>query len=305
MAQYVVMNGDDDGSNSLRAGLSDPSVTEIIFDPSITLVTLTNDELFIDRSLTITGSGMGGVEITRNSTNTFRIFHVTNGVTIAINGLTISGGDGNMDDGAGILVEDSSNLSLDHCIITNIANGGGVMLTSTSTLTVSYCIISSNTAIYGGGIYCDVNCIYTIRNSLFYNNTLFFYGGGLYLILNNGSIYNSTFTENNSNYGGGLYVSANVSILNATIAYNTASLYGGGIYQDSGTCTVGNCIVANNNTINLNFHDVFGDFNSLGYNLIGNTTGSTGFDSPDDLVNVDPMLGTLGFYGGPTQTIPL
>ena len=43
---------------------------------------------------------------------------------------------------------------------------------------------------------------------------------------------------------------------------------------------------------------------SLGYNLIGSTSGSSGWVSTD-LQNLNPLLAVLGNYGGPTQTMAL
>jgi hypothetical protein len=50
--------------------------------------------------------------------------------------------------------------------------------------------------------------------------------------------------------------------------------------------------------------DLFGRLSSSGYNLIGDTTGGSGFVSTD-LLNVDPRLGPLHDNGGPTQTMAL
>ena len=53
--------------------------------------------------------------------------------------------------------------------------------------------------------------------------------------------------------------------------------------------------------------DVAGEVNSLGGNLIGNATGSTGFIPGEDLIGtsaapINPLLGPLANNGGPTQT---
>jgi hypothetical protein len=70
-------------------------------------------------------------------------------------------------------------------------------------------------------------------------------------------------------------------------------------------------ITAANNLLAANFastgtstfaSDVSGVLRSLGYNLIGNSQGGSGF-SPTDLLNVDPLLGQLQDNGGPTQTM--
>lgn len=42
-----------------------------------------------------------------------------------------------------------------------------------------------------------------------------------------------------------------------------------------------------------------------GNNLIGNTGATSGFTQSSDLLNVDPLLSSLGYYGGPTETMTL
>jgi hypothetical protein len=43
----------------------------------------------------------------------------------------------------------------------------------------------------------------------------------------------------------------------------------------------------------------------LGYNLIGQSAGSTGLSQSSDILNVNPLLSQLGYHGGTTQTITL
>jgi hypothetical protein len=86
---------------------------------------------------------------------------------------------------------------------------------------------------------------------------------------------------------------------------------GGGIDDDSGmpgTLGIGNSIVAGNTapaSVDVNSASA----NSLGYNLIGDGTGSTGFTNTD-LVGtaanpINPFLGPLQDNGGPTETMAL
>ena len=69
-----------------------------------------------------------------------------------------------------------------------------------------------------------------------------------------------------------------------------------------------NTIIAENYVgINGVSPDVYGAFVSLGHNLIGDSTSSTGFFGDGDQVGtaanpLDPMLAPLAFNGGPTQT---
>jgi hypothetical protein len=90
---------------------------------------------------------------------------------------------------------------------------------------------------------------------------------------------------------------------------------GGGIYNDvlADLAVPVNCIIAGNSIIiETNGPDVFGTFTSEGHNLIGHTNRATGFVNGinGDIAEaneapVDPALHTLGYYGGPTRTIPL
>jgi hypothetical protein len=77
---------------------------------------------------------------------------------------------------------------------------------------------------------------------------------------------------------------------------------GGGITnQASAQAQLVNTIVALNTITGVTPDDVKGAFASLGHNLLGTTTGSTGFGATD-LLNLHPVLGPLGNNGGPTRT---
>ncbi len=78
---------------------------------------------------------------------------------------------------------------------------------------------------------------------------------------------------------------------------------GGGVFSQGGTAQVDSTIIAGNTASTKN-PDVSGTFASAGSNLIGNSTGSSGFGAQDNL-NVNPMLGPLASNGGPTQTMAL
>ena len=79
--------------------------------------------------------------------------------------------------------------------------------------------------------------------------------------------------------------------------------FAGGVVVDSGTVNVRNTIIAGNT--NITNPDVSGTFVSQGYNLIGNTTGSTGFSAAsNDILNPagGASLGALANNGGQTDT---
>ncbi len=75
---------------------------------------------------------------------------------------------------------------------------------------------------------------------------------------------------------------------------------GGGI---SGGLQMYDTILAGNTTSDVD-PDLDGSLTSLGHNLIGNSSGGSGF-AATDLLNVDPRLGALQTNGGPTQTMAL
>jgi len=125
----------------------------------------------------------------------------------------------------------------------------------------------------------------------------------------------------NGGSGGGLYCATNLALVACTIVNNTASPggspgWGGGFGSygatghGGGVCGAGlslNSIVALNSGQGSN---VFGVFNSLGNNLVSTTNGATGFGAPGDLAGsdaspLDPKVGPVAGYGGPTVTAPL
>jgi hypothetical protein len=134
------------------------------------------------------------------------------------------------------------------------------------------------------------------------------FGGGIH---NAGGIYsyqvgevlinNSTLSGNVAyahfaySQGGGInnYLGI-VTISNSTLSGNGAAR-GGGIF---GGAVLQNSIVANSGGGNCNRTT-----GSRGYNLSSDST--CNFSGPGDLNNTDPKLGRFGYYGGPTQTIPL
>jgi hypothetical protein len=139
-------------------------------------------------------------------------------------------------------------------------------------------------------------------------------GGGIYVSGGILTVFQSTLSANRSTggtggfgrrgnaVGGGLVSGGNVEIQYSTLAMNDSSGtegVAGGLFN-AGTLRTRNTIVAGN-TATSDAPDVSGDLGSLGHNLVGNTTGGSGFD-PTDLLNVDPMLGPLQGNGGPTFT---
>lgn len=184
----------------------------------------------------------------------------------------------------------------------------------------------------GGAIYhqsATGNGALTIDNSTFVNNKsaatpldTSSSGGALWLLDAPVTITNSTFTNNDAThsqsdsmdptnwrrgFGGAIRTSDDTTIVNSTLVDNTAGFVGGAL---AGGAKVRNTIIADNSggnpwDIQQNCTD---EVTNLGNNIqYPQRTTSLGndFECFGGQTAVDPLLGMLGHYGGPTQTIPL
>ena len=163
--------------------------------------------------------------------------------------------------------------------------GGGIANYGTATLTG--CTLSGNTAMNGGGVFNSGYANLTLTDCTLSGN----YGSG-------GS-------------GGGVYNSgkANLNLTDCTLSGNSVNGYflgvGGGV-ANYGTANLTGTIVAGNGDSDIGgTSDVSGSYNLIGSGAGGLVNGVNG-----NLVGVYTglgtlVLGTLGNYGGPTETIPL
>jgi hypothetical protein len=130
-------------------------------------------------------------------------------------------------------------------------------------------------------------------------------GGAIRYGGSKGIIRTCTFAGNHATAGGGLDNDGTVTITNCTFSANSSG-NGGGIFNN-GTATLRNSIIAGN-TAGSTGPDCSGAFISGGYNLIGQSNGSTGWGALGDQVGtsmspINPMLGSLKDNGGPTFTM--
>lgn len=211
--------------------------------------------------------------------------------------------------------------------------GGGVATYGGSQmLNLSSLIVEGNTAKYGGGVfYNGSNPDDVIRDSIIRQNTASIGGAGVY---NYGTITLNriTLTGNQAtSSGGGLLNMKTMTLNNTTIQGNSASFGGGVDNSMNATLSLDHCTVADN-TASVNGTALFTDTNAIEYShntvLAGGSTndacviiGSSIFNdqgynlSSDDscslsvvlydLINTDPLLGTLGDNGGLTPTMAL
>ena len=232
--------------------------------------------------------------------------------TLTMDASTVSGN--SADNGGGIL--NFGTLTITASTISgNSALAFGGIYAAGGTLTITGSTISSNSADRdpGGGIFNDsvvtIDSCTISGNSAGYDGGSYNCGGGIYNdMYGTMTITGSTLSGNVTvdGVGGSIYNSGALSIDSSTISGNSA-VEGGGIYiwnipAFSPTVTISTSIVAGNS--GSTNPDVTGAFDSLGYNLIGNTDGSSGWTATD-LLNLDPKLGPLQDNGGPTMTMAL
>ncbi len=297
----LVLNTNDSGAGSLRTAIDGASSGDTVaFASDVTgIITLTSGVLTITQNLDIEGPGAGSLTISGDEASS--VFVVNSGVSATIAELTIADGY------SGSLL------------------GGGI--DNNGSLTVTNCTFSDNTGGFGAGAIENAGNLY-VSNSTFTNNDVTFaglLGGG---IDNEGSlaVTNSTFSGNSAPEGGGIYNNGTLTVTGSTLSGNSATSVGGGIYNLSlsalgapDSTQAGNSVVADgggfgggmnldNTIVAVNTApagpDVFGTVTSGGYNLIGDSSGGSGFVATD-LLNVNPLLGPFQNNGGPTQTLSL
>jgi len=303
----TVTNTNDSGRGSLRQALADANDGDTISFAVTGTIGLTSGELLVDKGVTISGSGADLLAVARTQDAAiFRIFHVTPGNTVTIQGLTISNGStfqGFAIGGAGIW-NDHSNLTVNNCVLTGNAvdhqiSGGGISndagFSGSASLTINNSIIAGNnlgasgTANFGGGIYnygIDGNATLTINNSTISGNQAF-QGGGLF---NDGGVTGSV---------------AVVTINNSTLSGNYADQYAGGIMNEGNeggqaTVIVTNSTFAENSSCNCNFFAgaIFNDGNTQpgGAMLeMGNTIFKGGLTNPRNIFNQGGVVISDGY----------
>jgi hypothetical protein len=259
---------------------------------TLQLVSLTvNGSVFADMII-LTSSTVGNLDIQggfaslTDSVVTSGLF-IQGGLLVTLTNSTVSGS---------VSIEPLSTVTL-----TNSAVGGNVSVQgSTVTLTTS-----TVGGIVVGGTSVQPASSITLNNSTVNGavsvQLLLLYGTTICA----GQVEVATLT--NSTVSHGVYVygviprptinGGDVSTSQAAIVTLSNTTASGGLVN---SCAGGQAILALSNSIVAG--QCSGSFTSLGYNMIGNTSGCSFTPGPGDLVNVDPMLGPLQDNGGPTLT---
>lgn len=177
--------------------------------------------------------------------------------------------------------------------------GGGAVVISGGHVTVTHSVFSGNTSTgCGAGILAHAGRV-EIEYSAFFDNQVVVHGGGGLCLASAEAVAvvtNSTLSGNVSARGGGAIAAAGgseLTLVASTLSHNTATR-GGGIWTE-GPLTLQQSIVAGNRAstgIDVEVERIAAaDFQSLGYNLVGQVGGLA--LAPSDIVETAFDVGPL------------
>ena len=283
------------------------------------------------------------IEFSVKGTNTlnFVLPIITTNMTIAgpgANALTISGGYQPFYVSGGLVTATISGLTIANVSNTVVATGlmpayGGAIYNIGATLTVDHVVFSNNTTGYsalpgeGGGIL-NNNGVLTVNDCTFIGNTVQANGyGGAITNIGTLKVAGSTFIGNSASTGSAIYSLSGLTVTDSTFTGNYATILDGAITFTSGTLTVANStFVGNAGAFGPNDGtSIYNDGNpptAPATLVISNSvldvptvgvacvTTATPSDCPTNGVNgnvEEPFsalkLASLGYYGGPTETL--
>jgi hypothetical protein len=306
-------------------------------------ITLASGNLLISDNVRVAGPGANLLTISGNNISQVIQLRGTKLLDVSISGLTIT--KGNSKYSAGGIAAYSCNLTIQSCVITSNKGGAGAGCLGyddlgsgipAGLLTVIDSQVTNNAATYrGGGIWTHGGLVLqrstisgnmsndfgggafvvsrglAMDSSIVASNRSNINGGGLYVTETSASVRNSIVSQNVAAQSGGgvafVHVSAN-TIQNTTISANSSGTgRGGGIFAPDGSLSVTNSIVSGNS--NSQVSDVyFKGLVNAAFSAIGTSAGMTTFNADSTtvaLLGLNPLLGPLANYGGPTLTMAL
>ena len=166
---------------------------------------------------------------TLDARNAGRVLYITGNITPTVEGLSIVNGDAT-GLGGGQWRNDA----------------GGGMYVVTATTTISACRISSNTSLYGGGLYLR-DSVATLTNNAIVSNTAYGGGSGVYLDSSAATLTGNIISGNGaSGSGGGLYLDSSAAMLTGNHVSNNTAYKGGGVCLYYSDATLTNNTIASN-----------------------------------------------------------
>jgi hypothetical protein len=236
-----------DGQLSLREAIGAASSGDrITFAPSLKGSTIQLDsakgELLINQDLNIIGLGAANLAV--SGENATGVFSVAVDTTVSISGLTIENGfaydfSGDISGFYGGGIFSNGNLTLGGCTLSsNSALSGGGIYCNYGSLMLSGCTLSGNSASVGGGIY-NAGTLTVTGSALTANHATdqYGYGGG---IVNEGiaTVIGSVISDNSASYNGGGFADFGPLTLSGSTLSGNSAPFGGGIYTFGGGAIV-------------------------------------------------------------------
>jgi predicted outer membrane repeat protein len=293
---------------ALYGGFAGTETARTQRDPAANLTILSGDIDNNDTQMPII------TNLTTVSGNTTNSIHVVTGATGAtLDGFSITAGyaDGGgcpgTGCGAGMYNSNSSNPTLTNITFSgNLAGWGGGMANDSSSPTLTNITFSGNsTSQAGGGMYNNASSSLILTNVTFSNNSSSLYAGGMFNYDSSAILTNVTFTNNSAtSYGGGMANrNSSPALTNVTFSGNSSGGTGGGIWGvTNSNPTIRNTIFGGNTaTAGAQIYDWDGSSSPI----VSDSVVQDGYVGGTNIIITDPKLGTLGNYGGSTQTIPL
>jgi hypothetical protein len=266
-------------------------------------------------SFTITITGIDAQPAIIDANQLDRVFDIGD-VHITMRNVVIRGGYLHVTEafmwGAGIF--NYGYLTLDHVVVEDNtldcgpeycefwAYGGGIY-NANGSLDIIASTIQNNTSPDASAIYNTSAPVFisysTIRNNVASR------GNTIYHIGANFNIFNSTIAGNTSPGVAGIMNYGNLMIASSTLANSGISA---SIDHRFGSVTITDSILSavpnqEGTSYNCFIYPADLPWNSLGHNIFSDDTcPATG---TSDLINTDPLLGELDWWGGPTMTLPL
>jgi hypothetical protein len=312
----------DSGPGSLRNTIAaaGPGDT-ILFSTGLDgqTIQLTSGELFIGQNLIIDASALvDGVTI--DGGGSARVLDIAGGIFVNLSALTVTNGYAANGLGGG-LYANGAIVVLDGCTFSGNSAasngaGGGVYQTG-GALTLIHCTLSGNSAPSGegGGIYNYAALV--LNNCIVSDNTVNTGGsGGGIANFDTLMASNCTFSANSADdgYGGGIVNGDQMTLDNCTLVGNSADLgFGGGVFSLDAASVLNNCTVCSNSAVAGGYGG--GLYSDAGVVALTNTIVALNAASNDsdvsgsysgvaNFVGGNPRLAALGYYGGPTPTMP-
>jgi CSLREA domain-containing protein len=280
---------------AINAANSQAGANTITFAGNYTITLASALPLLAD-TLTLDGSGRS---VTVSGNHAVRVFYIQSGAVVTMSQLSIINGTTNTYGGG--IFNDHGMVAVSHSTVSgnSAANGGGGIDNYGGTLAISDSTVSGNATLggVGGGINNSQGAL-TVSNSTFSSNSAGNggIGGGIHNTSGTATVSNSTFSGNSaSQYGGGIVNSGGtLTVTHGTLSGNSAG-NGGGIYNNS-TLHLRNSLIANSSG--------GGDCRNYG-TLATNANNLIEDGTCSPALSGDPLLSSLGDYGGSTQTFAL